>query len=518
MSVAEIGQLHSRYVRLSDKFKAGWTYHQFASGVFKNLLKKDLPYEIDFQSIYDDIKRACDVIQSAASTSAGPMMDRCDTRLDAALAELLQADEVVSPSVLRRFFEGLRRQDEKILFNVIKFYLYAGAIEGGYRDKLDFLLTRVGEDFVEERGEYSPKDTLELRKQFQSLLSVRAPSSRSQDEIIRFIRDLRQVREAIQKVATFEDLTKANLLNRAREVKEELGELYFHPDVLLAIVECNITAKNKFAKLYQEEEARILDDSRRLLENEEKIARGFGEANPDLLEEMQRFKEAKQEFDDSRARQNVKHAVISRLKASMNNILAELDRGLESAAEVESISSDFLMDVQHDDMVHRIFGEDPMLHAHLVSMIAALEASDPGSDPERLAGDLRFAKLRLEPWEIGALQQVASASGSRATDSDEDDMQILFLRAAALRMKIDDEAQALASIPRSDHAPRQLLDGVKASLDRAKELDQSFKNALQDGLRLSNSKTLHRLYRSRLRLLRGFSGLWLIYDLRASGD
>lgn len=516
MSVAEIGQLHSRYVRLSDKFKSAWTYHQFASGVFKNLLKQDLPYEIDFQTIYDEIKRACDVIQSAASQSAGPMMDRCDVKLDGALRELLRADDAVSPSVLRRFFEGLRRQDEKILFNVIKFYLYAGATEGKYRDKLDFLLTRVGEDFVEERGEYSPKDTLELRKQFQGLLSVSPPRTSSQEHVVHLIRTLREVREQIQKVSTFEELTKANLLNRAREVKEDLGSDYFHPDVLLAVVECNITAKNKFAKLYAEEEERILQDARRLLENEEKIAKGLGETNPDLLEEMARFKEAKQEFDDSRARQNVKHAVITRLKASMNAILAQLDRGLEGSSEVESISSDFLLEVQFEDSVQRIFGDDPLLSPWLVRMVAALGAFPPGSSPEEIAASPTVAKLRLETWEVTSLQRLVTSRGSGV--GGEDDLDVLFIRAAALRMKIDDEAHGLAAIARDDEAPPALLASVKASLDRAKELDQSFKSALQEGLSGSSQKNLHRLYRSRLRLLRGFSGLWLIYDLRASAD
>ena len=47
MSVTEIGLLHGRFVRLSDRFKAIWTYHQFAAGVFKNFLEIPLPYQID---------------------------------------------------------------------------------------------------------------------------------------------------------------------------------------------------------------------------------------------------------------------------------------------------------------------------------------------------------------------------------------------------------------------------------------------------------------------------------------
>ena len=46
MSVTEIGLLHARYVRLSDRFKSIWTYHQFASGLFKNLVRAPLPYNV----------------------------------------------------------------------------------------------------------------------------------------------------------------------------------------------------------------------------------------------------------------------------------------------------------------------------------------------------------------------------------------------------------------------------------------------------------------------------------------
>ncbi len=514
MSVAEIGLLHARYVRLSDKFKAAWTYHQFASGVFKSILGADLPYRIDFQAIYEEIKKASDVIQSAASLSASPMMEKCDQQLATALEELLRADEAISASVVRRFFDGLKRHDEKILFNVIKFYLYAGGpVDGDRRDKLDFLFTRVGEDFVEERGEYSPKDTLELRKQFQGLVTVRAPSVAPQDDLIRMIKAIRGVREEIQSATTFEQLTQSNLLGRAREVKESLGEHFLLPDVLLAVVECNITAKNRFSKLYADAEKEILEESSRLLANEEAIARGFGESNPDLLEEMERFKEAKQEFDDSRAKRDLKHGVITRLTASMSNILAQLDRGLASSSEEREIADDFLLEIDRADAISRIFGDDPVLAPFLSRIAAALERLDRTVPLEKLAETEGATALRLEPWEIGAYQKLFQEAPGEA----QEDLFVLYLRAAALRIRIEEQASDLAAHEKASTSPAtEFLAGVKQSLDRAKQLDLQFKDFLHEGVNLSNPRDLHRLYRSRLRLLRAFSGLWLIYDFWAN--
>ena len=98
MSVAEIGLLHARYVRLSDRFKSLWTYHQFASGVFKNLIPAPLPYRIDFQSLYDRIKSASAVLNSSQVNEAAAAVGLCELALDRAAKQLLRADEQVSPS------------------------------------------------------------------------------------------------------------------------------------------------------------------------------------------------------------------------------------------------------------------------------------------------------------------------------------------------------------------------------------------------------------------------------------
>ena len=42
--------------------------------------------------------------------------------------------------------------------------------------------------------------------------------------------------------------------------------------------------------------------------------------------------------------------------------------------------------------------------------------------------------------------------------------------------------------------------------------DEHFNDFLHEAVYYSNARILHQLYRSRFRLLRGFSGLWLIYD------
>jgi hypothetical protein len=513
MSVSEIGHLHSRYVRLSDKFKTFWTYNQFAAGVYKNFLEQPLPYQIDFQKLYEEIRKSSDSIQTLVPNEAAALIEKCERDLQHIAGPLREADDAIRPSTLRRFLEKLKQQDEKIIFNLIKFYLYVGLTEGDALEKLDFLFTKVGEDFVEERGEYWSKDSLELRKQFQSLVSVRPVEFADQKEIVILIRTIRQMKEDIQQAESFDRLTSKNAMEGVRALKHRIGDQYFHPDVLLAIVDCNVATKNRFQKLYKEEEQRILDDSQKLFANEDAITRGWGATNPQLVDEMARFRKFKQEFDDSRVNSNVKHSVMTQLKASMNSILNQLDRGLDTSAP-EDIPVSLLLEVQQADKVQNRFGVDPLLHHDLVLIIGTLEPLDPHLGEERIASSSEAADLRLEPWEVGAYLRLFCHQPMAEEDSEE--LLLLYLRSTALRMKIDRQARQLAEVPADETPDPELMEEVRNALERAKELDQLFGDFVSEGIYYADPKIIHKLYRSRFRLLRNFSGLWLIYDQRAA--
>jgi hypothetical protein len=509
MAITEIGQLHSRYVRLSDKFRALWTYNQFAAGVYKNVLRFPLPYSIDFPGTYDQIRRASDVIQSASAATAIPMMEESERELQRIIASLVEADQLITPPVLRRFLDQLKRKDDKkVIFYLIKFYLYADTVDADQRDKVDFLFTKIGEDYFEARGEYWSKDPSELRKQLESLVAVRPVEFTDTKEIVGLVNAMRTLKGEIQQAETFEQLTESHVLEEGRALKHRMGNYFFHPDVLIAVIDFNVTTRNRFLRFYTEEEQRLIEDSQRLIDNEEAIARGFGESNPALMQEIAAFRQLKHEFEDSRANFNVKHNLIAQLKASMNNILQHLDRVVPAPAD--QISEERLLEVHRVESVRRVFGEDPLLHDHLMRLYAALEAIDPHVGEERMAAASEATDLRLEPWEAAAYLKLYHNKEREAAESEE--LLLLYLRAAALRLKIAEEAAFLAAFPPQRPVQGTLLQKVKESLDRANTYDQQFVAMLHDEIHYSNSRNLHRLYRSRFRLLRVFSGLWLIYD------
>ena len=121
-------------------------------------------------------------------------------------------------------------------------------------------------------------------------------------------------------------------------------------------------------------------------------------------------------------------------------------------------------------------------------------------------------ELRLEPWEAAAYQKLVERMPAEA-EEDTEELWLLYVRAAALRLKIDEEATMLATaISAGVHPGADLLAKAKKSLDLAKNLDEQFGDLQQEAVYYSNRRILRQLYRSRFRLLRGFSGLWLIYD------
>ncbi|HEX7152716.1 MAG TPA: hypothetical protein VF618_14595 [Thermoanaerobaculia bacterium] len=509
----EVNQLHGRYIRLADRFKSMWTFHQFATGVFKNFVGRPASYRIDFQRVYDGIKQAGGLLTDTQAARAQQALDSSEHALNSATRMLLAADDLIGPSLVRRFFEKLRRQDESVIHHLIKFYLYSDAVEGDRRDKLDFLLTRIGEDFLSDRGEYVSRESLEFRERVIALVSVLRVAPPPQEEVVNLIRAIRTMRDDILSVRTFDEMTHRKLLRNARTFKHRIGDLYFHPDVLQAIVELNVVTKNRFLRLYQSEEQRIVEDARKLMEHGPAIEATFGETNPALIGEIARFREFKERFDESRAQSNVKHDTLTQLKTSMSNILAQLDRGLDGDEEVaEEIPAAFFVETQQSEAVTEKFGRDDVLLPFLLRIAHAIDPVEATMTVEQLAEVPAVRELRLESWEIAAHQKLFERREPEA-DEDTEELWIVFLRAAALRVKVDEEATILATTMAAGVRPESdLLAKAKASLDCAKELDELFGDLLQEAVYYSNPKILHQLYRSRFRLLRGFSGLWLIYD------
>lgn len=504
MSVEDIATLHQSYVRLSDRFKAMWTFHQYLQGVHKAFLG-DLPkVAADFQALYERVKSVSGLLSAGEPERLRKAIAAISDELTRVSRELARLDQGISTSILRRFFERVKTQDEKILYNLIKFHLYSdeSGLEG--HDKLDFLFTRLAERWDPVSNHFEMRQRGELVRLLEGFVALRPTRRPLQPEEVDDARErVGQLSEAVRRASSFDALSESGLLDRIRVMKRGLGEAYYSPQVLADTIELSILTKNRFQSLYGEEERSLLESSRRV----DELAADPRFASPELREELERFRRHREAFERGRENVNLKHEEIAALRASIVDILAKFDNALDDRPD-----RPWDPDSMSESGAFRISAlpPDPLLSQHLARIFDTLELVEEGTATGRQLYAKQLMDLRLEPWEISAVRKLLM--GEAPDDPHTLELFRLFVSAAALRNRMDEEARELLRASDSKEDPREILARTVRSLERAREYDERFQWYLDEALYSGLGEELAELYRSKFRLVRSLSGLWLLYN------
>ena len=83
MSVERIQLLHEDYIRLTERFKALWTFHQFLRGVQKTFFSSEPGYSLDFGKLYEDVRAVAGAIDTTSPEKVAPRIRELSERLDA---------------------------------------------------------------------------------------------------------------------------------------------------------------------------------------------------------------------------------------------------------------------------------------------------------------------------------------------------------------------------------------------------------------------------------------------------
>jgi len=146
-TVQEIGALHRRYADTSHRFRAAWTFHQFLQSLGKTGQQRITDaHSIEFQNLYAELKEISQSLNTTESEKVRGRLEGIDRRLGQLIEDLDEEDTKVAPYFLRQFFRRVKSYDEKILTQLVKFYLYTqqGEIWPTERlDKVDFLLASL---------------------------------------------------------------------------------------------------------------------------------------------------------------------------------------------------------------------------------------------------------------------------------------------------------------------------------------------------------------------------------------
>jgi len=562
-----------RYTGLSDRFRSLWTFYQFLVGVFNHQGKGQLPFKYDFQALYRKIQALVPQLGQESTVDAGRDLDNLERELKRIHQELARIEVDFAPSLLRRFFDHLKRQDEKILFALVKFYLQADQIDAEYLDKMDILLTRVSENTTEE-GRILPRGTAELTQTFERLSEFTALPAVTDAEVVPLIETVKAFRSEMTSITDFDKLLISRVFDRFRDFKHDLGMLFLHPPLLLEIVRTNIEAKSRFRILYEEEEPKILEDTNRIFEIERYLEKNPDVAHEELKRQIEVFRRFRLRFDSSRRENNVKREDILELRRAMQRVHEEFGPlreaavgsrlshdeepapaatppqampsavppavaaagpspafapapvpvvGIEPArepsndpfpnADPESVE-ELVLDGDGTSITD-LMPADPLLNETLHKIAFALELVVWDRTPEQAVTATEIHHLNLEPWEVDTYRRLAEGDVPEGTVDSQ--IERFFLSSAALRVKMEEEAEEIVRLSRGSNGDRlfELLEKSAQSLERAREVNRRFQWFIDDMLYRGETQRLEQIYRSHFRFMKAFSHLWL--DHQASG-
>ena len=313
-----------RYTRLSDRFRSLWTFYQFLGGLFKHQGRGALPQTYDFQELHRRLQDLVPRMGLETTPEVEHELQEMGRRLTNIHHGLREIEKEFPPSLLRRFFDHLKRQDEKILVALVKFYLQTDEIDDDTLDKLDILLTRLAEAPAED-GKALPRDPAEVRPLFSRLAAYVDVSGADQTELAALRNAIRDFRAELGRVADFGTLLTCGLYDRYREFKHQLGSTFFLPEILSEVTATNILARNRFQELYEAEETRILEDTNRIFEIERYLERHPDFAHPDLRRHIEAFRRFRIRFDAGRKEDNIKRDDLLELRQSIHAVLERFD-------------------------------------------------------------------------------------------------------------------------------------------------------------------------------------------------
>jgi hypothetical protein len=503
VTVHDLSAQHRRYVDLAGRFKAGWTFHQFLQGLQKFFVEAEIPrYPSDFQEIHATLKTVADNLTGSDAEKLAGDLDRAARLLAQMTALLSAADARVSPPLLRQFFERVRNYDDQILAQMVRFYLLLAnedGLTGDRLDKVDFLVTKLAEETDPVSGAVLMRERARLREIFNGFWSTFSDLTPDPAWLEERRREIEEFRRELGALPDLDALADSRVIARYRETKQVLGRYLMHPEVLAAAVETNLAIKNKVRANYRVEEERILSESQRILEMEGKVV-----VDMQLDQELAAFRQKLEEFEHKQRTDNVKLEDISFLRRQVEDLMPRLMRRAPSG-EHGIPGSALPFKPQADEEAGP---RDESLAAHYREILDGLGGTDMRQPPREVALDSQIYHLRLEAREVVAYRRVfVKPEGDAAVER-------FLLEAAALRMKMNEEAAQITEILDETAATRSspVFERARRTTKLADGYVQRFGQMIDESVRGSQFAEAQHLQLLRMRLIRDYSGLWLLVN------
>lgn len=499
MSVETLQRLHGRYADLSSRFRAGWAFHQYAASlrrIFPGAPQPDRSPE--FQAAYAALKSISARLNAEDAGIIEGELHAVGETLERLTEALADEDSRTPPQAVRQFFQRVKNDDDKVLTQLVKFYVYAAAGAGWTEDrldKLDFLMTRVCEERDAGSDRFVPVERRIVREMATGLWSLLGVPDPTEPEVEAVIGEIRELRQAVLAAETLDELNDRRLVGRYREVKHGLGPRYLYPRLLYEILETNLAFKNLVRQLYSVEERRITAEYQRVFDLERDAV-----VDGDLDRELRSFRQEVEGFERRLQGEELKLKDLAHLRGRIRSLSARLGREPIVAREdtlEASIAAPAVEGPWSDQVV-----ADAV--ASLDTVLAEIDVELPARRAV-LASDL-YA-LRLEARELEAHRRLG-----HGVDEPARELERTIVEAAALRITINrmveeiravlDETAATGEAEVFSRARRALglAGGYAGRLEAAAE-DATFRGDLAEAQALTLL---------RMRLVRDHAGAWLL--------
>lgn len=511
-TVQELSVLHRRYADTSHRFRAAWTFHQFIQSLAKTLLQRvEDPHSTEFQNLYTGLKEISQSLNASESERIRHRLEAIDRRLTELIASLDEEDTKVTPDLLRQFFRRVKNHDDKILSQLVRFYLYAhpgGSWDTNRLDKVDFLLARFSEELDDRTGELVLRDHQRLNEIFQGIWAQLGEGPPSDQLMEERQTDIAALRYQMGQVESLDQLNETGLIRRYRELKHGMGNLYFHPELLLAIQETNLVFKSRIHKLYRQEEQRIVAEYQRVFELEREVP-----FDSHLDRELASFREEIERFEKQLQREEFRLGDIAQIRQKVRELLPRLNAVRTPTLEQPSVSrmakdtGEFRLDRAAAAAAAPLQAHEELFGEHYRRLVDTLrEVNPPDLAAERVVLRPEVFALRIEPREVDAYRRVF---GKQAGDRE---LEEFLLEAAALRVRINDEAQEIASLLDETSVTGDAVVFARARLTcrAADSFLWRFQHVLNELMMTGDMEECRQVQLLRVRLMRDYSGLWLL--------
>ncbi len=501
--VEALARVHRRYVRASDAFKSAWTFHQFIQGLCKVFPKTlDAGYDADFQGVYGQLKKVSLNLNELGAEQAEAEMEAVEAGILELDQTLLEADSDIAPARLRQFFQRVKNYDDEILSQLVKFYLHNQAGQGwpiDRLDKADFLVTKLCQEFDEERERWALRDRGDLRELTEGIWNSLPQRPDNEGEVDASTAELEDLRHQLATVDSIDSLDQLGLVQRLRELKHSFGITLFHPRVLLAVVETNLTAKNRVEDMYRREEERIVAEYQQVFDLERD-----GPHDARLREDLDNFRDEVERFEQQLQGANVRLVELSRLRKRVRELIPRM-QSVDGTGPI--IVPSALTD--ESDVFEPLAVEGAELAPigdMYRALMAALEKIDPDLDPKKVITDPQVFGYGLEQREIIGYRRLTGSTPCNR------EREALILHAVALRARIDEHVEEIkgildeTAVTRDSPAFTSAREATRLGALFVRRLGHQVEEAMMDG----DIAEAQSLYLLKMRATRTYTGLWLM--------